>query len=149
MLFISGCKCINVCVYMHACIHVCVCMHAWVFGYLAACTCVHTCVCACMRVCTFCNTPPPQSIASLGIPPHNIEKLPTPMIYIGHVQNGAIFFVVMHGLLNVYGGGRNLGRLQHVSYLFCMTSLKSMTSLNSFFYYVITDPPCFLENNIL
>ena len=44
------------------------------------------------------------------------------------------FFVVMHGLLNVYmgRGGRNLGRLQHVSYLFCMTSLKSMTSLNSF-----------------
>ena len=30
-----------------------------------------------------------------------------------------------------------------------MTSLKSITSLNSFFYYVITDPACFLENNIL
>ena len=47
------------------------------------------------------------------------------------------FFVVMHGLLNVYGeaevgGGLNFGRLQHVSYLFCMRSLKSMTSLNSF-----------------
>ena len=49
------------------------------------------------------------------------------------------FFVVMHGPLNVYlgggggaEGGRNYGRLQHVSYLFCMISLKSMTSLNSF-----------------
>ena len=45
------------------------------------------------------------------------------------------FFVVMHGPLNLYGGrkggGAELG-LQHVSYLFCMTSLKSMTSLNSF-----------------
>ena len=45
------------------------------------------------------------------------------------------FFVVMHGPLKVYGGGGGLfwGRLQHVSYLFCMTSLKSMTSLNSFY----------------
>ena len=53
------------------------------------------------------------------------------MIYIGHVQIGAII-VVMHGLLDVYRGGRNSGRLQYVSYLSCMTSLKSMTSLNSF-----------------
>ena len=46
------------------------------------------------------------------------------------------FFVVMHGPLKVYGGGGGLilGRLQHVSYLSCMTSLKSMTSLNSFFF---------------
>ena len=36
-----------------------------------------------------------------------------------------------------------------LNYLFCMTSLKSITSLNSFYYYVITDPACFLENNIL
>ena len=76
-------------------------------------------------------------LALLGMPPPNIEKLPTPMIYIGHVQM-VRFFVVMHGLVNLYRG-RNSGRLQHVSYLPCMTSL------NSFFYCVITDPACFLE----
>ena len=72
-----------------------VCMHALVFGHLAACTCVHTCVCvhACVYV-HFAIPPPPKvfMLASLGMPPpHNIEKLPTHMIYIGHVQNGAIF----------------------------------------------------------
>ena len=102
------------CMRAYACMHayMYVCMHAWGFGHLAACTCVHTCVCACMRVCTFCNTtPPPQSIdvgLSWYAPPHNIEKLPTHMIYIGHVQNGAIF-VVMHGPLNVYGGRKGWG----------------------------------------
>ena len=29
-----------------------------------------------------------------------------------------------------------------------MTSLKSMTSLNRFFFYAITDPTCFLINYI-
>ena len=70
------------------------------------CVCVHACVYV-----HFAIHPPPQvlMLASLGMPPHNIEKLPTHMIYIGHVQNGAIF-VVMHGPLNVYGGrGRKGG----------------------------------------
>ena len=76
---------------------------------------------ACMYILQY---PPPHThthhhhqvliLASLGMPPPNIEKLPTPMIYIGHVQIGAII-VVMHGLLDVYRGrGRNTGRLQHV-----------------------------------
>ena len=96
---------------MHAYMYVC--MHAWVFGHLAACTCVHTCVCACMRVCTFCNTPPPPPpkvlmLASLGMPPpHNIDY--TPMIYIGHVQNGAIFCCNAWTTQRIWGAerGRN------------------------------------------
>ena len=99
---------------MHAYMYVC--MHALVFGHLAACTCVHTCVCvhACMRVCTFCNTPPPQSI-HVGLsgyappPPHNIEKLPTHMIYIGHVQNGAIFCCNAWTTQRIWGGGGGRG----------------------------------------
>ena len=43
--------------------------------------CVHTC--ARMRICTFGNTPPPQSMedsrAEFAPPPRHIEKFPTPM----------------------------------------------------------------------
>ena len=98
MLFISRFKCIIVCVHMHACIHVCVhaCMGVWTFSSLYKrsymCVCMH----ACMYILQYTPSPPPPPkvlmLASLGMPPpHNIEKLPTPMIYIGHVQNGAIF----------------------------------------------------------
>ena len=82
---------------MHAYMYVC--MHALVLGHLAACTCVHTCVCvhACVYVHFAIHPPPPPKVfmlASLGMPPpHNIEKLPTHMIYIGQVQNGAIFLL--------------------------------------------------------
>ena len=67
--------------------------------------CVHACVYV-----HFAIHPPPQSIdvGLSGYAPPTFEKLPTHMIYIGHVQNGAIF-VVMHGPLNVYGGGGGRG----------------------------------------
>ena len=61
-----------------------------------------------MHACMYILLSPLQvlMLASHGwvCPPLNIEKLPTPLIYIGHVQNGAIF-VIMHGLLNIYGAG--------------------------------------------
>ena len=63
MLFISGCKCINVCVHMHAYIHMCVhvCMGVWTFSsvYMRS----YVCVCVCVRVCVnILQYPTPPSI---------------------------------------------------------------------------------------
>ena len=102
---------------MHA--YIFVSMHALVFGHLAACTCVHTCVCmhACVYVHFAIHPPPPQSIdvglSGYAPPPpthtHNIEKLPTHMIYIGHVQNGAIFCFNAWTTQRILGGGGGRG----------------------------------------
>ena len=61
------------------------CMHGWVYENLAACKCVCIHVCVRMRVCTFCNTPPPPpsiEVCLLALPPSpsHIEKLPTHML---------------------------------------------------------------------
>ena len=97
---------------MHAYMYVC--MHALVFGHLAACTCVHTGVCvhACVYV-HFAIHPPPRQSIQVGLsgyaPPHNIEKLPTHMIYIGHVQNGAIFCCNAWTTQRIWGVGGGRG----------------------------------------
>ena len=112
MLFISGFKCIIICVHMHACIHVCVhaCMGVWTFSslYMRSYVCVHACVYVHFAI----HPPPPKvlMLASLGMPPpHDIEKLPTPMIYIGHVQNGAIFCCNAWTTQRLWGGGGGRG----------------------------------------
>ena len=99
MLFISRFKFIIVCVHMHACIHVCVhaCMGVWTFSSLY----MRSYMCVCMHACMYIlqyplPPPPPKKYCCWPLwvcppPPHNIEKLPTPIIYIAHVQNGAIF----------------------------------------------------------
>ena len=82
----------NVCIHMHmhvhACIHeflsVCARAYAWVYEHLTHVgACMHTCVCACMRMCSFGNTPLPLNIEvnPAGLPSPHIKKLPTSMIY--------------------------------------------------------------------
>ena len=74
-------------------------------------------MCVCMHACMYIlQYPPPQSI-DVGLsgyaPPTNIEKLPTPMIYIAHVQNGAIFCCNAWTTQRIWGadggGGAELG----------------------------------------
>ena len=83
---------------MYAYMCVCACMHAWVFGHLAACTCVHTYVCVCMRACKYILQSPP---------PSDMFKM-------------VRFFVVLHGLLNVYGGGGGGIRVGNSTYHICL-----------------------------
>ena len=99
---------------MHACIHVCVhaCMGVWTFSSLY----MRSYMCVCMHACMYIlqYTPPPQSIdvGRSGYAPNNIEKLPTHMIYIGHVQNGAIFCCnawTTQRIWGAEGGGAELG----------------------------------------
>ena len=85
MIFISGCKYINVCMHMHvhACIHEC----AYMNGYISACTwvCMRTCVCACICACMYIfQYPPPYWSGLTGFAPPHIEKLPTPMLHVFH-----------------------------------------------------------------
>ena len=64
------------------CVHAC--MHAWKYENLGACTRVFICTLMCVRMhaCMyiFCNIPPQVlKLASLALPPPNIEKLSTHM----------------------------------------------------------------------
>ena len=55
--------------------------------------CVHACVYEHFAISPPPPPPPPSidvGLRRLGMPPLNIEKLHTPMVYIGHVQNSAI-----------------------------------------------------------
>ena len=75
----------------------------------------------CMHACMYLFLNPPSiDIGLAGYAPLQIlkKKLPTPMIYIGHVQIGAII-VVMHGLLDVYRGGGGI-RVGYSTYHICL-----------------------------
>ena len=67
--------------WMYTCVCVFACMHAWVYEHLAACACVCMRVCVCVCVYILQSPIPPQvfKLASLALPPSNIERLPTPM----------------------------------------------------------------------
>ena len=139
MLFISRFKCIIVCVHMHACIHVCVhaCIGVWPFSSLYMRS--YMCMCACMRVCTFYNTPPPpHKVLMLGMPPPTILKSFLRIWFISDMFKMVRFFVVMHGPLNVYGGGGRGGGIRvgystcHICLVWHLWKVWHLTSLNSF-----------------